>query len=91
VGEPCEIVAIEGDVEGPDRDRYGLVGLDQCRQPVRERDPAAADADEHEVVGAAVALDDLVRDAGHGSAQVVRVQDAPFAHPSLLGGLAGPR
>jgi hypothetical protein len=32
-----------------------------------------------------------VRDAGHGSAQVVRVQDAPFAHPSLLGGLAGPR
>ncbi len=38
--------------------------LDQPGQPSRQRDPAAADPDQDQVIGPAVALDDLVRDAG---------------------------
>ena len=60
-------------------------------QAPRHRDAAAADADEDELVDAAVALHDLVSDAGQRATQVVGVEDAAFAHAALLGGLAGPR
>jgi hypothetical protein len=66
--------------------------LDQGRQPLRDRDATASDADEDEVGGSAVALDDLVGDAGQGPAQLIRAEDAAFAQSGvLLGGLSGPR
>jgi hypothetical protein len=54
--------------------------LDEGRQPLRDRHPAAADADEDEIGGATVALHDLVCDAGQGPAQLIGAEDAAFAH-----------
>ena len=54
-------------------------------RPARRRaigNAAAADADEHEVGDAAVALHDLVGDAGHRATQVIGVEDAAFGHAS---------
>ena len=42
--------------------------------------PAGVQADEHDVVGAVVALDDLVGDAGERPAQVVGVEHAGPEH-----------
>ena len=82
--DPRQVVAIEGDVERPDRDRCTLVLLDQRRQPPCERDAAAADADEDERVGAAVALDDLVRDARQRAADLIGVEDGALGHGCSL-------
>ena len=49
-------------------------------QAPRKRHPAAANAHQDQVIGPAVALDDLVRDAGEGATQLVGVKDAAFAH-----------
>ena len=82
--DPRQVVAIEGDVERPDRDRCTLVLLDERRQPSCERDAAAADADEDERVGAAVALDDLVRDARQRAADLIGVEDGALGHGCSL-------
>ena len=37
--------------------------------------PAGVQADEHDVVGAVVALDDLVRDAGQRAAEIGGIED----------------
>jgi hypothetical protein len=75
-----QVVAVEGDVQRADRWAGSLVLLDQHGQPSRQRDATAADANQHQVIGAAIALDDLVRDAGQRAAQVVRPQDPCLAH-----------
>ena len=49
--------------------------LDRGGEPVGEHDAPRVEADEHDVVGAVVALDDLVRDAGERPAQVRGVED----------------
>ena len=58
-GDRGKVVAIEGDVEGADGDLLPLHLLDLGGDPLRERDAAGADADQHQAADAAVALDDL--------------------------------
>ena len=53
---------------------------DRGGDPARERDPARVEADEHDVVGAVIALDDLVRDAGQRAAEVGGVEDVRAQH-----------
>lgn len=57
------VVTVQRDVDGAAHRRGQLAGLlEQPSQAIRERHSGRADADEHEL-GAAVTLDDLVRDA----------------------------
>jgi hypothetical protein len=84
-----EVVAVEGDVDVPERD---LVLEQVAHEPVqarREVRPAAVDP--HERHGpAGVLLHDLVRDAHERAADVVLVEDdLRFGH-SVLPGLTGP-
>jgi hypothetical protein len=52
-----------------------------------------AQSDQDQVIGALVALDDLVRNPGQGAAEIVGVEDAALGShgTQLLGGLTGPR
>src|SRR5439155_9609122 len=73
-----EIVAVEGDVEGADRKR-GAVDLGDLRgEPVRQAHPARAQPDERQVFGAAVLLEDLVRDASEGPVERGLVENLRF-------------
>src|SRR5439155_772772 len=79
----AEVVAVERDIEGADRHR-GAVDLgDLGREPVGERDAARAEADEGELGGATVLLEDLVGDAGESPVERRLVE--------YLGLLAEPR
>src|SRR5688500_19394092 len=78
VGQAGEVVTVVGDVEGADRDRCALVLLDEPGQASGDRDAAAADPHQHQVVDPAVALHDLVGDPGHRATQVIGVEDAAF-------------
>ncbi len=49
--------------------------LDDLREAPRQRHAARADADERELVEAAVALEDFVRDARERAAHPVRIED----------------
>ena len=57
-----------------------LVLLDQAGQPSRQRHSATADADEDQVIGPTIALDNLVRNARQRASQVVGIQDLRVAH-----------
>jgi hypothetical protein len=57
-----DVVAVEGDVQLPERDLRAGELLDALAQPLRERDAARVDADEGDLREVGVALDDLVRD-----------------------------
>src|SRR5439155_10047116 len=80
--ERREVVAVEGDVEGPDRQPDTLVGVDLLGQPAREGNAAALDSDEAEAVRAGLLLDDLVGDANDRPADLVRGHDAAARHRS---------
>ena len=56
-----EVVAVQPDVEPSHRGRDALELLDRGRQPFRQWRSPCQQANEHEVVRATVALDDLVR------------------------------
>ena len=71
VAEP-RVVAVELDVERADGDVRALVLRDRLGEAARERDAAALDADEHEPGRAGLLLDDLVGDADHRPADLVR-------------------
>src|SRR5581483_528894 len=62
-----DVVAVEGDVDGAERDRRPGELLDQPPQPLGDEDTARVDADQRDVVEALVALDDLVGDAVEGA------------------------
>src|SRR6476469_6210454 len=59
-----DVVAVEGDVELPERDLRAGEFLDALAQPLCERDSARVDANEGDPAEVGVALDDLVRDPG---------------------------
>jgi hypothetical protein len=58
-----QIVTIQRDVEGPGRHVDPRDVLQAGRQPPRDRDASRPHADQRQVACAAVALDDLVRNA----------------------------
>jgi hypothetical protein len=70
---PHQVVPVEGDVERPDRHLGAGDFVDRGGQPPGEGHAAGADADEGQFVDAAVALDDLVRDAGQRPRHAQRV------------------
>ena len=72
-GEP-DVVAVEGDVEGSDRDLDALDRGDLPREAEGEVVPSVGDPDEDEAVRA-FALDDLVGDPREGAAHVVGTED----------------
>ena len=57
----AEIVAVEVDVEDADRNLAVFEALDLRRQPLRQRNAAAADADEGELIEVFGLLQNLVR------------------------------
>ena len=71
-GDGGKIVAIESDVESADRDfRFGG-GANGFRKALGERDAAAANADEREILCAAGFFDDFMRQTFEGAANFVR-------------------
>src|SRR5262245_20892732 len=59
-----EVVPVERDVEGADRQACPVDGGDLPGQPPGDGDPSRPETDEGQVAGAGVALEDLVGDAG---------------------------
>jgi hypothetical protein len=57
-----DVVAVEGDVELPERDLRAGELLDALAQPLRKRDAASVDADKGDAPEVGVPLDDLVGD-----------------------------
>src|SRR3954447_2448041 len=68
------VVPVEGDVDGPNRRSVAGALFDKASQALRKRHTAGLDPDERNAVEVRVRLDDLVRDAGKGTAQAFRVQ-----------------
>ena len=97
LGDQRQVVAVEGDVEGADRDRRAFVLRDRRRDPTGQRDAAALDADQQEAIGAGLLLHDLVGQAHGRPADLIRGHDLTAAHRSfpaslgLVGGLTGPQ
>jgi len=56
-----EIVAVKSDVQRPDSHFRPVYPAYPFRDALRQRDPAPANSDQHEIFRAAIALDDLVR------------------------------
>src|SRR5688572_21258539 len=73
-----EVVPVEGDVERADRHRGPVDGRDLGGQPLGERHAAGPQADEGELLGAAVLFEDLVRDAGEGAVEGDVVENLRF-------------
>ncbi len=92
-----EVVAIEGDVERPDRHLCPLVLEDRRGDPPRERHAATLDADQQQAVRARLLLDDLMGEADRRATDLVGGHDPASGHTLLpaslghTGGLTGPR
>jgi hypothetical protein len=71
----AEVVAVHRDVERADRDLGPLDLRDPLADPAREVYTAGRDAEQHQVIEALVALEDLVGDAGQCPGDVTGVQD----------------
>ena len=69
-----EVVAVQRHVERADGRALVLEGRDEVGQPRGQRHAAALDADEHEIGGAGVRFDDLVRQAVERAAYAVAVE-----------------
>ena len=80
----ADVVPVEGHVEGADRHLDALEGGDGGGQALGHRDAPGVEPDQHDVVGAVVALDDLVGDAGDGPLQVVGLEDPGPEKPMPL-------
>src|SRR4029077_10091996 len=87
----ADVVAVEGHVQGPDRDLAALEALDGGGEAAGDRRAAGVQTHEHQVVGAVVALHDLVRDAGVGTAQIAGVEHtrAELSHQASRRSLTG--
>ena len=70
-----QVVAVHRDVEGADGHGVPLDRGDPLGEPAGQRDAAGRDAEQDEVVGALVALEDLVGDAGQRPGDVGAVED----------------
>ena len=71
----AQVVAVHRDVEAAHGDLGALDLTDEVDEAVGELDAPAGDAEQHEVVGALVVLEDLVRDAAQGPGHVARGED----------------
>src|SRR5215208_236552 len=70
-----DVVAVEGDVERPEREfDVGSLG-DQPPKPMGDRDSACMDPDERGPVELRIPLDDLVRDANEGALDRLGVEE----------------
>ncbi|GAB7189770.1 hypothetical protein NUM3379_04760 [Kineococcus sp. NUM-3379] len=84
-GVPAQVVAVHRDVEGAGGD-LGAVGVgDAAREALGEGHPAGGDAQQHEVRGALVRLEQLVGDAGQRAVDVGGLQQGPRARRGLGG------
>ena len=80
-GAQADVVAVEGHVEAADVEAVGALDLAQHLGHLRgQGDPAGLEADQDDVVDAAVALDDLVRHARQGALDVGGGQDLGVGH-----------
>ena len=66
-----QIVAVQGDVEGPGGHADPGDALQLVRQPARERGPRGADADQREIAEGAVAVGHLVGDSGNRARDLI--------------------
>jgi hypothetical protein len=66
-----QVVAVQGDVERPDRGRVALELADPVGQPAGQVDATGGDAEQHEALAAVGALEDLVRDPGQRPADLI--------------------
>jgi len=71
VADPCQVVAVESDVDRAERDIDTLIRADRRPNARREGVAARADTDDREKGEVTVALDDLVRDPRDGPADIV--------------------
>jgi hypothetical protein len=71
VADACEVVAVQGDIEGTERDGRILVRADRVAQPDGQDVAARTDTNDGETGEFAVAFDDLVRDPRDGATNVV--------------------
>src|SRR5690606_40555772 len=67
--------AVERDVERSDGDLDALGAGDPLTDPAGEVDAAGGDPEEHQLFGALVALEDLVRDAGQRPVDVGSIEN----------------
>jgi hypothetical protein len=74
LGPLADVVAVEGDVDVPQRDLVAGELADECVQAARDDRAARVDADQRQALGPGVLLDDLVRDPHQRAAQVVAVE-----------------
>src|SRR6266851_572699 len=77
------VVAVLADVERTHRDRRPFELHQAVRQPACEVVPLGHDADQNQVAGAAIALEDLVRDPRQRAADLIRIHHGGL-QPSLL-------
>ena len=74
-GVAHQVVAVQRDVERPDRHVDASDLLEARRKPLRERHAARADAREREFFDAAVALDDFMRNTRKRARHALAVYD----------------
>ena len=84
-GLEAQVVAVHGDVERADRHRDALDRGHPFGDPLGQGYAARGNPEQDQVGGAAVALEDLVGDAGEGPGDVTGVEDgARFRRDSVL-------
>src|SRR5581483_6980382 len=71
----AQVVAVERDVEGPDRDRLALDRLEPRGDAAGQQDAAGPEPDQRQLPDAAGPLDDLVGDPGEGAVDPRVVED----------------
>src|SRR5690606_20061523 len=78
-----QVIAVHRDVERADR--YGLAAelAHERSDALGERDSAGGDAEDHQILGPLVGLEDLVRDPSQSPGDVGLVQHGARAHPPL--------
>jgi len=70
-----QVIPVQRDIEGAERHADVLIPADGLMQARRDQIAARPDADQSEGGGIGVPLDDLVRDARDGAADLVLGQD----------------
>ena len=88
VGAALEVVAVEADVEIPERDLRVEQLFELGLQPLGEERPATMDPDQHRRRRTGIALDDLVSDAHQRSPHVLRLEDDLLVAASIVSFLA---
>ena len=82
-GMPHHVIAVQRDVERPGPQRLVRDLLEHPGETLGEHVAARADADQREVLGAAVALENFVRDARQRASHAVGVHDDGHQEPAF--------